>query len=94
MAQNPLDGDEEMPDRSHVFYIQYPETWKKEDIFQVFYHHGGVKVWFLSSTSALCALRDPSKANQVVKIINSPDQSYRNYRIYTYDTYVERFKNK
>lgn len=87
-----LGGDEEIPDRSHVFYMEFPQTWALEDIFQVFYQNGGVTVGRLSRTSALCALREPKNLSAVLKKIEKLKQNESTYKIFSYDTYLEKFK--
>lgn len=87
-----LGGDEDVPDRSHVFYMEFPPTWALEDIFQVFHHNGGVTVGRLSRTSALCALREPKNLNAVLKRIEKLKQNETTYKIFSYDVYLEKFK--
>lgn len=85
-----LGGDEDLRDRSHVFYMEFPQSWELEDIFKVFYAYGGVTASRLSKTSALCALRNPKQLNPVLKMIRTLSET--TYRVYTYDTYLEKFK--
>lgn len=87
-----LSGDEEKPDRSHLFYMEFPATWALEDIFQVFQSLGGVTVGRMSKTSAICALREPKKLDSTMKKLESLKKTETTYRIYPYDTYLERFK--
>jgi len=90
-----LGGDEDQPNRDHVFYIECPPTWCLEDIFQVFYPFGGVKVSWLGKNSALCALRDPSKTGAVLDKCRAAKTNHgSNYRIFDYETYLKSFKPK
>lgn len=89
-----LGGEEETPDRSHVFYMEFPVTWELEDIFQVFHQNGGVTAGRINRTSALCALRDPKELKAVMKKVGNLKLSESIYRIYTYETYLEKFKCK
>lgn len=89
-----LHGDEEEPDRSHVFYIEYPKSWLMEDIFQLFQKQGGVTVGRLTRTSSLFALRDPRHIGYVLELAKSAKKNNRNFRIYTYETYLEIYKPK
>lgn len=88
-----LGGDEGIPDRSHVFYMEFPSTWELEDIFQVFQQNGGVYVGRLSRTSALCALREPKQLDGVMKKISKLKSIGSVYKIFPYDLYLEKFKN-
>lgn len=87
-----LSGYEEDPDRSHVFYIEIPSTWGRDDIFQVFRNVGGVTFCRLNMTSALCALREPRQAQYVVKMARKLKDNSSNYKIHTYETYMEKYK--
>lgn len=80
-----LGGDEQVPDRSHVFYVEFPSSWSLEDLFQLFYQYGGVDASRLNKTSALCALRDPKQRSRVIQKMRNAQDTY--YKIYTYDEY-------
>lgn len=86
--------EEHEPIRTHVFYIEHPNTWVLNDIFRVFQEFGGVSVGKLSKTSALCALRNPENAKLVLKRIKQIEKSSSNHKIYTYENYTEMFKPK
>lgn len=85
-----LAREEQEPDRSHVFYMEFPSTWSLDDIFQVFSHFGGVEAGRLSKTSALCALRDKKQTKAVMKMVENLSQT--NYKILTYESYLENYK--
>ena len=89
-----LSGEEEEPDRNHVFYLEFPSTWALDDIFQVFSQHSGVTASRLTKTTALCALRDPKQTSSVLTKINKLKGISANYKIYTYDAYLDNFKPK
>lgn len=89
-----LSGDDEEPDRNHVFYIEFPSTWVLDDIFQVFSQYGGVTACKLNKTSALCALRDPKQTDAVLKKAKKLKESTSNYKIFSYDTYLDSYKPK
>lgn len=85
-----IGGEDEQPNRDHVLYVEYPDTWNLEDIFQAFYPYGGVTVGFLSKTTALCALRDPKQTGAVLSKAKKMKGS--NYTIHSYESYLENFK--
>lgn len=87
-----LNGQETEPDRSHVFYVEFPSSWTLDDLFQLFHQNGGIEVSKLSSTSALCALRDHKQRDYVLKKIRQAKDG--NYKIYTYDDYLTSVKPK
>lgn len=89
-----LCGEETDPVRDHVFYLEYPSTWGRSDIYQVFQEFGGVSVSELSKTSALCALKNLENTKLVQKKARELDMSKSNHKIYTYEKYVESFKPK
>lgn len=89
-----LCGEEDEPARKHVFYIEYPNTWALDDLFQVFQEFGGVSVGKLNKTSALCALRVPTSAQQVYKMVDDLKKKTSIYKIYTYDEYLANYKPK
>lgn len=83
-----LSGDEEEPDRSHVFYIVYPPSWGLQDIFHVFSTCGGVVVSFLTEKTALCALRNKRQKDDAMKMVQKLKSMKTEYRIYTYAEYL------
>lgn len=86
-----LSEDEEEPDRSHVFYLEFPKSWELDDILGVFRKFKvGVTVARITKTTALCALRDRKLAEKVSKKVTSHKDP--NYKLYTYDFYVENLK--
>lgn len=85
-----IGGDEENPNRDHVLYVEFPETWTLDDIFQAFHSYGGVTVGYLSKTSALCALRDPKQISSILG--NAKRLKGSNYTIHSYESYLENFK--
>uniref|UniRef100_A0A6G1SAF7 Poly(A)-specific ribonuclease PARN n=1 Tax=Aceria tosichella TaxID=561515 RepID=A0A6G1SAF7_9ACAR len=87
-----LNGQEQQPDRSHVFYVEFPSTWALDDLFQLFYQYGGVEASRLSSSSALCGLRDHKQRDNVLKHIKHNKDA--NYRIYTYEYYMDNLKQR
>lgn len=89
-----LSGDEEEPDRQHVFYLEHPASWTLDDLMQVFGHFGGAHVSRIDSTSTLCALKDTKNVGAVVKKADKLRGSDSNYKIITYDTYLEKYKNR
>lgn len=89
-----LGGNDEEPNRDHVFYIEHPQNWTLDDIFQAFHQYGGVTVGKLSKTSALCALRDTKHLQTVMSKAGKPKDSSSNHKIYSYDNYLENFKPK
>lgn len=89
-----LCGEELEPIRTHVFYLEHPNTWVLDDIFRVFQEFGGVSVGKLSKTSALCALRNVENAKLVRKKVKELETSKSNHKIYTYEKYIESFKPK
>lgn len=89
-----LNGYEKEPDRSHVYYVEFPKTWGNDNLCQIFSDYGGVTFSRLSRTSALCALRDMSKKRDVEKKAKSVMESQLNYRIFSYETYLESVKVK
>lgn len=88
-----LSGDEEEPDRQHVFYIEHPAHWTLDDLIQVFSHFGGATIARLDKTSALCALRDTRNMGAVLKKAEKLQSSDSNYKIITYDAYLEKYKH-
>lgn len=82
-----LSGDEEEPDRQHVFYLEHPANWALDELLQVFNHFGGAHVSRIDSTSALCALRDTKNVGAVIKKAAQLKSSDSNYKIITYDEY-------
>lgn len=89
-----LGGDDEEPDRDHIFYMEFPASWTLEDIFKVFYPLGGVTASRLNKTSALCALRDPKQTNSVSEMIRKLKSSPQSYSIYSYESYLDVYKPK
>lgn len=87
-------GDDEQPNRDHVFYVEHPDTWKLEDFFQAFSAYGGVKVGHLNRTSALCALRDPRQQAAVLSKAKKMKMEGSNFTIHSYESYLENFKRR
>lgn len=85
-----IGGDDDTPNRDHVLYVEFPDTWSLEDIFQAFYAYGGVTVGYLTKTTALCALRDPKQIGAVLSKAKKMKGS--NYTIHSYESYLENFK--
>lgn len=89
-----LCGEEHEATRDHVFYIEHPNNWLLNDLFKVFHPFGGIMVGKLSKTSALCALRSPENAKLVLKKAKQIEKTSSNYKIYTYEKYIDIFKPK
>lgn len=89
-----LGGVDDRPARKHVFYMEFPETWTLEDLFQIFNKHGGITVGRINKTTALCALRDPKMLEGALEKVKTVNASGLSYRIYTYDMYLEKFRNQ
>lgn len=84
-----LDCEEHEPDRSHVFYIEHPSTWKLEDLFALFSPYGGIHTGRLTPTSSLCALRNQKFKEKVMKLTKD-NLGQSNYKIYTYNYYYTK----
>jgi len=89
-----LSDDEPEPDRSHVFYVEFPGSWGLDDLFQLFSQLGGVEASKLNKTSALCALRDPKQKAATMQKAKKLRESCANHRIHTYESYVDMFKSR
>lgn len=81
-----LAGEDLMPDRSHVFHLEFPPEWKTPDIVHLFSPFGNVTVIWINDFSAFVALRDKSAAATVLEVLQSSSM----YVISSFDRYMER----
>ncbi|CAH1795096.1 unnamed protein product, partial [Owenia fusiformis] len=79
-----MSGEEEKPNRDHVFHIRFPKEWKTADIAALFTPVGNVQVVWLNDTSAFVALYRKDQAHHVLKMINKPGEQYY---VMTYEAY-------
>ncbi|XP_050419962.1 poly(A)-specific ribonuclease PARN-like [Adelges cooleyi] len=64
-----LSGKEPQLQRSHVYHITFPQEWKTIDITNVFSPFTNVFIKYINDTSAWVALRDPTQAKPMNKIL-------------------------
>lgn len=89
-----LAGDEEEPNRDHLFYVTHPNNWSHENLFQLFYKQGGVIVSRIDRASSMCALRDVKHLGSALILAKESADKNKAYKIYTYEKYLEDFKSK
>lgn len=92
-----LGGDDEVPPRDHVFYVEHPSSWELRDLFNLFKTVGGVTCSRISETSHFCALREKCflELARRMAMDNLPKATiYKPYKIYSYKYYVDTLKKQ
>lgn len=57
-----LSEDEVVPDRSHVFYVSFPNIWQSNDLYELFSSYGNISIGWINDSSAFCALKESQNA--------------------------------
>lgn len=65
-------GKEPTPNRSHVFYISFPQTWQTSDIQDHFKAYGPIQISWAGNTNAFVSLYNKEFSSCVVKTIAKP----------------------
>ena len=82
-----LSGEDLMPNRDHVFYLDhFPETWQFSDIQALFKNFGYVYVTRLNGTSAYVSV---AKKERATKVLYNLDKDGAPYRIMSYKEYQD-----
>uniref|UniRef100_A0A8D8RCG3 Poly(A)-specific ribonuclease PARN n=1 Tax=Cacopsylla melanoneura TaxID=428564 RepID=A0A8D8RCG3_9HEMI len=90
-----LKGTEPTPDLSHVFVVNFPATWKSNNIADLFSSYGPVNISWISDKAAFVALHKKGEKNRVIKDLirkkkNTGDLNQRTeYLVRTYAEYTE-----
>lgn len=79
-----LSGSDLTPNRDHVFYVEFPETWQFSDIQSLFKDFGYVYISRLNSTSAFVSVAKRERATKVLYKLDIDDVPYR---IMSYNEY-------
>uniref|UniRef100_T1JBS2 Poly(A)-specific ribonuclease PARN n=1 Tax=Strigamia maritima TaxID=126957 RepID=T1JBS2_STRMM len=81
-----LNGEDELPPRTHVFHVKFPKEWKTSDLVQLFQPFGSVYVAWVDDNSAFVALNKKNQANVVMRTLTQSET----YHVQTYDSYIEK----
>ncbi|XP_067936181.1 poly(A)-specific ribonuclease PARN-like [Watersipora subatra] len=65
-----LAGPEVLPDREHLYYLSFPNTWTRQDINQVFFP-SLIYVTWIDNSSAMVSLQERSENAQVKKLLSA-----------------------
>lgn len=85
-----LAGEDLLPDRNHVFYLEIPKEWKTQDLVHLFSSFGYVSVTWVNDTSVFVALKEKAFAITVIKAL----QSSSLYTITSYDGYLKKVQKE
>lgn len=86
-----LAGEDLLPDRSHVFYLEIPKEWKTQDLVHLFSSFGYVQVFWINDTSVFVALREKAFAVTVIKALQTNGSQYT---ITTFDGYLKKLEKE
>ncbi|XP_065065727.1 poly(A)-specific ribonuclease PARN-like [Rhopilema esculentum] len=62
-----MDAPDDIPERKHVFHLQFPNNWKYADVNELFSQFGNVYTAFLDDTTAYVSLDKPENADEVIR---------------------------
>jgi poly(A)-specific ribonuclease len=81
-----FEGEDIVPDRSHVFHVTFPNDWKTNELFHLFSAFGGVTISWINETSAFCALKDSNNIEKINKSLIK--QSSNTYKVISYYDFI------
>lgn len=58
----------EEPKRENVFYVEFPERWETQDIYDLFSPYGNVFVSWINDFSAFVAVQNPDNVKKGTKM--------------------------
>nr|XP_039248663.1 poly(A)-specific ribonuclease PARN-like [Styela clava] len=84
-----LAGNDLTPSRAHVFHVQFPPTWRANDVRMLFGPIGSaVYISWINDVQCFVGLHDKSQAKQVKKLLIKPGGVDSNlYTVRTYEEY-------
>ncbi|XP_008480634.2 poly(A)-specific ribonuclease PARN [Diaphorina citri] len=72
-----LTGLEPAPDRGHVFVLHFPNSWKTNNIVDLFSSYGPINISWINDVSAFVALHRKQEKSKVVKDLIQKNKSPR-----------------
>ncbi|OTF71222.1 hypothetical protein BLA29_002653, partial [Euroglyphus maynei] len=73
-----LQGDDEPLNRNHIFHLNFPKAFTRNDLNLIFAEFGGLnRIVFLDEESAFCIMKDESKLAEAIEALIVNPKGYR-----------------
>nr|CAB3264978.1 poly(A)-specific ribonuclease PARN [Phallusia mammillata] len=82
-----ISGTDLTPSRDHVFHVQFPASWRSNDIRQLFAPVGQINISWIDETHCLVGLYNKVQAKNVKNLVKSGTVEPGLYCIQSYDDY-------